>query len=1178
MTVNIDVELQGWRDDIAQMKSELKGLDDEEFELNAEVESAKEEIGELRSEVEFLTEGTHEIEVETNIDRDAIKRSLNEVSEELDDIDDFDLDLGDLGDLDDISVSIDADDFDAEVAEALEDFDPETKVTISTELEDDEDGLLGDLLDDDTDLERSGTIRWRSRGGYPSTSASGTINWDSDISYTDFQKELREAKAQAKASGATTIEWEIDEDSVEALDLDWGDIADLSGEDITIDVNTEGEHVDRLLRDLRDLDKESNYATVKTTRESKYREYVEQEYEPEDKEGTIWFDEKLRKEIWVRDKEGTIWYDEKRLNEVWVPDKEGRIEYEGDIDPEAENFLDKLHRTQSESTSRTHRYTEYTNYEARADWGSFEQAEEDVENLKRKVDADDELIDFRANLDTDEFERDLGQMLGDLDAMDTELEVEVCVTRCDDWKQNLQRIHKDLNTIKNWDDDEGDVDVTLSGTPREVSETVDRMEDSGMETDGSGSPWASANWNREDRKWISEQSAVVTETEGQQRRLQNVMDRRGISGDMSGDRFSMDDIEVTADELRAEVRRVYGDDIADSQAWHTKKNEVRETVKRKKYTEVVRGMERGGTHDWPGKDHPGDFTPFTREGETVSATDIIESDDNAIEMPEREVEDLFGGTRERSTEELHGRARQRWKQAKNEAAKQSAANRDMSGPHRWADLDNDRHPMANIMDREFAENPLDDTRTKKFWNRIFGDTEFEMPDSGFFDRDRKGGVGSVFTSAMHGGKMFSLEGTSNAISDFVDSEAFEEATESATSFRSQLRRLVPTMHKWYQLLALAIPLLITMATHALGAASAMAAMAAAGAAVTGLGLLGFGDDLNSSLEEAQSRLKDLAEDLFGAAQPLLKEFSMFTEQLLVTLPMKLQPLIESMSGLTVFMDNGMLDGLIGWMTEVTDAIVDFEPVIEQLGNRFGALLGQKIIDFFEWLLIEAYENQEMFIQLAAAVKDALLALYEASMVASKLLVVFSPLLDILRRVVGLFNNEWVVGVLAAIATMWGLYTVMLKVGLALKTLYTLGKVGIFMKLASSAAASIKPLITLAGWLAKVIGLKATALGMTIGGLALVATGLAAGYAAYKAVKPKGAPTSFSKGSVGGGGGATTGGFDGPGTSGGGGSFGNSGGGSTTVINVEGDITRDSLDDVEDAIERANERQNERNPD
>lgn len=1067
MTVEIKVDLEGWKDDLGELKADLKAFR-EEIEVDLDVKG-KGDLAAAKAAANDLD--GKKIKVDLDVDKDALK-----------DLDGLELDELDLGDVN------------LEGIEELE------NVKIGAELDDD----FKKFLEDDGDLHR--TVRYSSTGGHPPGARSATLRWDSKLDEVDFTHMLARAKLRAERSDLTTLEYSMDAD-------------------------------DDSRAFLKDFDK-------------------------------------------------------------------GLEEDDG-----------------QRHISRSRSYTETTRHSASVDWDGYETAEEELEQWREKFAAkgltNDMELDIRPRLDKSDLAEDIAQLYIELEAMEPTFDIEVRLKKDRDWDAQFFGVLDDLGVVSDWKENESDVEVDFRGTSTEIADAIESTGDTGnVATDGDGRPMVRdradsefRGWEREDMKW-SGGSGMGFVNEGEQgKRLEREMDALDITANMDQDSIRREDI-----------RRPDGQFFTADE-------------RKEKFLQLTKNMRRPepGRYDMGTERQPGEFNfPMDRVGQFIEQEDLGDLTTEDLDLsgyddthsrrekiklalrdmtggpilPEVEDRDGFGdltpgdldlsgydddlSRREKiklELEDITGRDIDRevvTRVTESDPDTKFRDIRDRDSDAQFAELselvdrvaESDSDTKFRQLDRSggFANtidpdkqwlNSRGGPRTRGLWNAVMPD-DFEWPGTGFRDKD-----GGGFFSNLFDGGGISMPNMRGFKKSLLDTDAFEEAAESAGTLGSKMKMLIPSMHKWYALLALAIPLLITMAVHALGAASALVALAGAGAAVVGLGMLGFGDNLNESLAEAKKRLSRFKDEIYGVFKPTFQSFSPFSADLLNTLPSRMSGLAGDLKGLTVFMDafNDGIDGTIDWIGEVTNAIVAFEGPIEQLAMRFGDLLGGQIIKFFEWLVIEAYENQDMFIQLASAVKNLLLALYSLSMLFSELIVVFKPLTGLIAWFADLLHNRMVVGVMASVVSMWAMFAVVVKLAAVMSTLLTLGWSGIFLKIAASVWATLKPLAALAVALAKIIGLKATLLGMTIGGIALVATGLTVGAAAYNAVKPKNAGADF------GGGGLPAGGSGGTkyGSPGG-------GGGGPTVINFNGPVTRDSLPSIESKVDSALGKNNYQNPD
>jgi hypothetical protein len=988
MTVQIDVELnEKWRDDIGELYSEFKAMDGASVDLDADVSRASNKVGALKGEVEALTSGHHEIDVDANIDHDSIQESVDSLNEL--DVDNVDLNLGDLGDLNE-------------------------SISITTDIDDDDPVL--NALTNDEDLETQGTIRWDSRGGYGPSRSSGTINWDSDVSATELIDELKAAKNQAKAAGATTIDYE------------------------------------------------------------------------------------------VQPKDGT-----------------------------SSQFIESVKNNSNESTSQTHSFTEYTNYEAYVDHGSFEESQAELERLKRGMD--------QSGL--------------------TKIKTKVCVERCDDWKKNLNNIYKDLDAIEDWNKRNGDIEISLAGNLGELEDTIDAIEESDLDLSGQSggggdtevermlsnaqndvSPYeawkqkhgigtetgtnekgddgpTSPGWTKEDRKWMGSGfgRAISTEASSQLDRLDNTLDSLGIEGQVGGDQFTPSDIQTTTRMEDAAFQRQTGRFPMGAE----QRKMAKELAQSKAFADVTREF---------------DTTSGYGDGVTRSTKDYS---DHGVYNPNKN-RGIYSG--------------------------QSGA--------MWATGD----AIENTLDGQHGTNPF--TQQEQDLLRQVG---VDMPSSQYFGSDDDSAMANWFTSITArrtGGNGFgnfdanldsfkSGGGTSDwgSILGFGGLPGFGGDGDNGSGGPgiNSLKKLMPTMAKYWQLIALLSPMLITLAANAAGVAAAMGSIAVAGGAVIGLGLLGFGSNLADSMKEAQQRIKEFKKELFATFKPTFQQFSPFTESFMATAPIRVEPLAQSMKGLTEFVPtfNDAFDGLVSYAAEFIDVVVQLEPILSQLGMRFGSILGDLAIRAFTWLTQEAYKNQDVMIDVGKAIFSLIKVLYQFAHVLAYLTAIFSPVINAFAWIASFISERWVAAMLAGTMAVYGIATAVGVLSGAFSTLLSTSLASMGASIASFAATAITSFLAAAEALAVLIAGQATLLTMTGAGIALAAAGVAAGYAAYQAIAPKGQASSLggggggSPGLGGGGAGMANGGGMGAGAGG--------GGGSKTVINVQGDISKASISDVEDAVEK-----------
>jgi len=367
----------------------------------------------------------------------------------------------------------------------------------------------------------------------------------------------------------------------------------------------------------------------------------------------------------------------------------------------------------------------------------------------------------------------------------------------------------------------------------------------------------------------------------------------------------------------------------------------------------------------------------------------------------------------------------------------------------------------------------------------------------------------------------------------------------------KIKSLIPTMQKWYRLVALVIPLLITMAGAALGAAAALGALAGVGAAMVGIGLLGYGDSLSESLRNAQKRTQQLKEELFDVFQPVAGVFQPFVEQLFGKIPRVAKQLTEPLKNLEASgFDNFFIDALEGtgnFLADLIRLINQLAPEIQSIGAGLGRVFGDILLGLLQWSVKELYNNWEAFAKLGSIILSIIIVLYNLSKAVSFALAVFEPLFSIIAKISSLVGNKATAVLLAAAAgfaatalTVYGLVkalTILQSVwaGSVLSTIYA-GIIALQQYIVTALTA-----IGVSATLAATLATLTIALGAIIG------AGVAA-YAAYEFIDNSGNNSSGSSS-------PSPSGFGSPSPTGG-----NSGG---TQINIYGDVGRDEYQRMKD---------------
>lgn len=231
---------------------------------------------------------------------------------------------------------------------------------------------------------------------------------------------------------------------------------------------------------------------------------------------------------------------------------------------------------------------------------------------------------------------------------------------------------------------------------------------------------------------------------------------------------------------------------------------------------------------------------------------------------------------------------------------------------------------------------------------------------------------------------------------------------------------IPRMSTWFNLIAAAIPALAAVVVQALGVAAAFGAVATAGLSMVGIGLLGHGDNMASSFQQAKYELRDLKLELFKTIEPAADLFAGVQSEFFDFIPGELDRVAKSMQSLLPLKGEffEMFTQITKFISQFFTMIGSNSNTISELFESFKGFLGNGVIDLFEWLMMTAEKNQPMIKELGHVFKVVALALYEVFLVVSKAITKLTPLWLILAGMARLMNNEFVANFLAAIAVLY----------------------------------------------------------------------------------------------------------------------------------------------------------------
>lgn len=457
----------------------------------------------------------------------------------------------------------------------------------------------------------------------------------------------------------------------------------------------------------------------------------------------------------------------------------------------------------------------------------------------------------------------------------------------------------------------------------------------------------------------------------------------------------------------------------------------------------------------------------------------------------------------------------------------------------------------SIRDMQHRADKAVDSEGGIFGDALFGDLEAQAKDAGAMmddiaarpDGDRDGSPllrAMMRADAMDMGEFGLPRGPGTDL--FGRRRGFdwvEETSEGFEDFGKVLREFQPNIMMWWNILALLLPIIISLAGAAVGFAAALGAITIAATSIIGLGLIGWGDNFTESLQNAKEAAMELGKRLFDVFQPAAMRFQPVVERWMEGLPRQAERLVQPMAELIVFTDEleSVGAGIIDWLVMVISSLDQIDDIAGQLSIRIGEAFGTFIHNALMLMLKDVHKNQDAYMKLGEILLQGVLALFNFVKAIGFVLAEFQPLLDMLVFLTSLLDHRFVVALGMVIATV-----ILLETALgALGTMLAFVRGG-FIANAGAMLASYLPSLT--ATISKVWALV-TALGALRSALLLSGVGAALVIGGFALDKLMGAT---------GGGRIPSDRRD----------FRNSGGGNT-YINIEGDVRRREMDRLMDRV-------------
>lgn len=384
---------------------------------------------------------------------------------------------------------------------------------------------------------------------------------------------------------------------------------------------------------------------------------------------------------------------------------------------------------------------------------------------------------------------------------------------------------------------------------------------------------------------------------------------------------------------------------------------------------------------------------------------------------------------------------------------------------------------------------------------------------------------------------FGFAGTGGVFGDDVDDPA-----KGLRNIADKLDELRPSLRTFTNLIALVLPLIITLAGAAIGLAAAFGAVATGAAAIVGVGLLGWGDSATESLQNVRQAATQTAKDIANVFQPLGNRFQPILEDWLAGLPNLSRELVEPLEGMLVFADDleGMGRGMVDWIINVLTVMQNMEKEAVSVANRAGSALGSFLIETLAAMLNEVHKNQDAYVKIGEILVDFAVIIFNVFKAVTFAIAKFEFLFDIIAGLTNLISGPFLGTVLAVIASV-----AILEGVLALASIGFIGVAEAALAASGSIASTYLPRVYSAvqatwAWVTAANTLAGSLLRVAaISGIGLLVAG--AGMAAANAMEPEG--------------------IQAPGVGGGAGS----GAQGNTFINVEGDVGRREADRILDEV-------------
>lgn len=268
----------------------------------------------------------------------------------------------------------------------------------------------------------------------------------------------------------------------------------------------------------------------------------------------------------------------------------------------------------------------------------------------------------------------------------------------------------------------------------------------------------------------------------------------------------------------------------------------------------------------------------------------------------------------------------------------------------------------------------------------------------------------------------------------------KRAAENADNLGKTLLQYRPSIMDWWNIMALLIPVMLTLVGAVIGLTAALVALGAAAATIAGVGLLGWGDSLSESFKEVQQEAKRLGKTLFDVLQPAANAFQPLQEDAMEAAPALLADLVAPMQDLVVFSDTlgSIGTGFVEWMEEGMRAAIALNEEIGQILLRFGGAIGNMLIETLQTMVKDVYQNQEAYAALGGMFMDLVIIIFNFVKAVAFATTQMKWLLDVVTALSSLLSNKWAVTLIVAIGLIVALEVALQQVLFAMAAVQSAG--------------------------------------------------------------------------------------------------------------------------------------------